>query len=361
MDPEAMNHEVWPEPPTIEVTDTATSSCVTCLRDLSEHRIECPEHELLALFWPPNSPDFESNGIHTLGMERDFLRLAIEYLYLSVDEQQLQLYPHHRTLYLPKPTVHATASLYPETWNPWPSFTSAWVTRTTPASYHWGLRFPRSRTSVTLTQPLPPVPSAFPVAGETPVPPPHALDRAGCRAGWRALRDLLQAELAGRGRSAATLRAVADLFDRVRALSLSPEDTMWCVITDVRNAAAREDAASEVAGRNLSGVVRVLEAGCWGPDEEDDDHGIGGSGDGGDASGAGELAGRRRRREEASAREEVEDEVYVWSSRPDIAEACHHEFQRCHAYGNETPVTPLMIPSGQTVLSVRWRLSGEVA
>ncbi|RYP60464.1 hypothetical protein DL771_010513 [Monosporascus sp. 5C6A] len=358
MDLEAMNHEVWPEPPTIEVTDTATSSCVTCLRALSEHCIECPEHELLALFWPPNNPDFESNGIHTLGMERDFLRLAIEYLYLSADEQQLPLYPHHRTLCLPKPTAHATASLYPEPWNPWPSFTSAWATRTTPASHHWGFRFPRTQTSVALTQPLPPVPSAFPFAAETPAPPLHALDRAACRAGWRALRDLLRAELAGRGRSAATLRAVADVFDRVRTLSLSPEDTMWGVIADVRNAAAREDAASEVASRDLSGVVRVLEVGCWGFDKGDDGHGIGGSGDGGDGSGSGELGARRRRREEAPAREEVEDEVYVWSSRPDIVEACHHEFQRCRAYGHETPVTPLTIPSGQTVLSVKWRLSG---
>ncbi|RYP55430.1 hypothetical protein DL769_010182 [Monosporascus sp. CRB-8-3] len=356
MDLGAVDHEVWSETPTIEGTDAATSSCVTCLRDLSEHRIECPEHELLALFWPPNSPEFESNGIHTLGMERDFLRLAIEYLYLSADEQQLPLYPHHRTLYLPKPTAHATASLYPETWDPWPSFTSAWAARTTPASYHWGFRFPRSQTSVTLTQPLPPVPSAFPSAAETPAPRPHALGRAACRAGWRALRDLLQAELAGRGRSAATLRAIADVFDGVRALSLSPEDAMWCVITDVRNAAAREDAASEVAGRNLSGVVRVLEVGCWGADEEDDDHGIGGSGNGGDGSGTGELDGRRRRGG-ASAREEVGDEVYVWSSHPDIVEAYHHEFQRCRAYGHETPVTPLMIPSGQTVLSMRWRLS----
>ncbi|RYP06391.1 hypothetical protein DL764_003196 [Monosporascus ibericus] len=338
MDLEAINHELWPESPTIEVTDAATSSCVTCLRDLSEHRIECPEHELLALFWPPNSPDFERNGVHTLGMERDFLRLAIEYLYLSADEQQLPLYPHHRTLYLPKPATHATASLYPETWNPWPSFTSAWATRTTPASDHWGFRFPRSQTT-------------------TRAPPPHALDRATCRAGWCALRDLLQAELAGRGRSAATLRAVADVFDRVRALSLSPEDTMWCVIADVRSAAAREDAASELAGQNLSGVVRVLEVGCWGSDEEDDDHGVGGSGDGGDDSVAGWLGGRRRR-EKVPTREEVEDEVYVWSSRPDIVEACHHEFQRRRTYGNETPVTPLMIPSGQTVLSVRWRLSG---
>ncbi|RYO86439.1 hypothetical protein DL766_003108 [Monosporascus sp. MC13-8B] len=357
-----MNHGVWSDPPTIEVTDAATSSCVTCLRDLFEHRIECPEHELLALFWPPNHPDFENNGIHTLGMERDFLRLAIEYLYLSADEQQLPLYPHHRTLYLPKPTAHATASLYPESWNPWPSFTSAWATRTIPTSYRWGFRFPRSQTSVALTQHLPPVPSAFPSAAETPAPSPSALDRAACRAEWRALHDLLRAELAARARSSKNLRAVADMFDRVRALSLSPEDPMWSVVADVRNAAAREDAAAEVAARNMGAVVRVLDVGCWGSNfAEDNDEGSGGrncKAEGNSCgNGTGGLGGRGRR-EGALAREEIDDEVYVWSSRPDIVERCHHELQWCRAYGHEAPVTPLMIPSGQTVLSVRWRLSG---
>lgn len=68
-----------PPHPIMQVAGTPEQggTCLTCLRPLSEHRLECPGHELLELLWPPNSPSFGADGIHTLGMERDFVRYVL--------------------------------------------------------------------------------------------------------------------------------------------------------------------------------------------------------------------------------------------------------------------------------------------
>ncbi|KAK7751574.1 hypothetical protein SLS62_006524 [Diatrype stigma] len=345
-----------PPNPSIHITGTPEPegmTCLTCLRPLSDHRLECPGHELLELLWPPNNPSFGTDGIHTLGMERDFLMLMLEYLRLCADELQGPLFTY-RTLHLPGPT-RWTKMLFPDERAPdkrtWLFHWSArW--RPTRPTESWGFRFGRSGIALVVEQPLAPISGAVrpsvttpydtylpPELLDTPGPQPWLLDaqpetqpqpdpaaeqqshqepkqspppspfsiglptttttttptptptlnRASALSDWLALRDLLRAEIGARSRNEANLAAAALLARRVYDLSLDRADPMWRVVADLGEAAARERAALAVARRNLVAVERGAGAGCWGVPVMGPGTGRGSSGSGGSRAGDGDA------------------------------------------------------------------------
>ena len=140
---------------------------------------------------------------------------------------------------------------------------------------------------------------------------------------------------------------------------------MWCIITDMQSAMAREASALNVARRNLRSVERVFEEGCWevpagaGAVGTDDGMDIdGGGGDGGEGKGKG-----KEKETDGNGNGNVtqNDEVLIWTTRRDFVAACSEEWSRHRASGgqrDQTPVTVLGLSGDRRVFSIRCQLTG---
>lgn len=144
---------------------------------------------------------------------------------------------------------------------------------------------------------------------------------------------------------------------------------MWCIITDMQSAMAREASALNVARRNLRSVERVFEEGCWevpagaGAVGTDDGMDIDGGSSG---SGGGEGKGKGKEKEKetdgnGNGNGTQNDEVLIWTTRRDFVAACSEEWSRHRASGgqrDQTPVTVLGLSGDRRVFSIRCQLTG---